>query len=206
MRALLRTLVVALVACLVGMGVAAYLLRFRNDAVPDPPAVVEKIREVAKLETLQVTTYKTVTFKPDPQATGSLAGDLLSWAKYSLLPKEGKAIVFADLSAGLDLERLTPDKLRVQGDSIQVVLPPIQTRVELRPADTLVVGSNLNSEQTMQLLDLAKRIFESEVDRDPALYEKARQSSERAIRALLITLGFREIIFVPSMSATVKPG
>jgi hypothetical protein len=188
------------------VGVATYFLRFRKNAVPDPPAVVEKIREVAQLETLQVQTYKTVTFKPDPQATGSLARDFVVSVKESLLPTEGKAIVFADLYAGLDLEHLTPDKLRVRGDSIEVVLPPVQTRVELRPADTLVVGSNLDSQQTMQLLDRAKTLFESELGRDPALHERAKRANERAIRALLITLGFREIVFVPSMPATVTPG
>jgi hypothetical protein len=31
---------------------------------------------------------------------------------------------------------------------------------------------------------------------DPQLREKARQASERAIRALLITLGYREVIFL----------
>lgn len=206
MRALIRTLVVALIACVVGMGVATYFLRFRTSTVPDPPVVVEKMREVAKLETLQVTSYKIMVFKPDPKVTGSLARDFIASAKDLVAPSEGKAVVFADLYAGLDLEHLTPDKLRVRGDSIEVVLPPVTTRVELRPADTLVVASNLDSQETMQLLDNAKVRFETELGRNPELRERARQANERAIRALLITLGFREIVFVPSMSATVAPG
>ena len=207
MRALFRTLVVALVACVVGMGVATYFLRFRkNTVVPDPPAVVEKIREVAKLETLQVTAYKIMVFKPDPQVTGSLTRDFIASAKDLVNPSEGKAIVFADLYAGLDLEHLTLDKLRVRGDSIEVVLPPVTTRVELRPADTVVVASNLDSQETMQLLERAKVRFETELGRNPELRARAQRANERAIQALLITLGFREVIFVPSMSATVVPG
>ena len=50
--------------------------------------------------------------------------------------------------------------------------------------------------QTAKLFDLAKEAFEREASADRALKDKAKQSAERAIRALLITLGFREVRFV----------
>ena len=73
------------------------------------------MREVARLETLDVSLYKKVSFEPEPQPTGSLVGDALTWAKFTLRPPRGKAIVFADVHLGLDLSRLSADSLRVGG-------------------------------------------------------------------------------------------
>jgi len=208
MRRLLRTLLFGLFTCLAGALAAAWFLELRGrQKLPDPPTIVEKVKEAARLETLDVTLYKTVSFAPDPErSTGSLARDVVSWAKFTLLPKEGKAIVFAVVHVGLDLERLDAQHLRVRGDSVEVALPPVVTAVELRPGDTVVVGSNLDSQQTMQLLELSKDLFGAQVRTDPGLQMKAKAANERAIRAMLITLGFRNVTFADAPPSAANPG
>jgi len=196
----------ALVTFSGGVGATYLLLRPPSRQLPDGPMVIERMRETARLETLEVSLYEIIHFQPDPKLRDSMVGTALEWAKFELFPKQGKAIVFATARLGLDLSRLDREHVRVQGDQVDVVLPPLQTQVELRPEDTLVVDSNLDSQQTMQLLEVAKRRFEAKLNRDQRLQEKARASSERAIRALLITLGYPNVRFVEALPPLMHPG
>src|SRR6185436_18596377 len=49
----------------VAVAVAAALLRVERLAAAEPPAVIERIREVQRLEVLEVTVHKKVTFAPE---------------------------------------------------------------------------------------------------------------------------------------------
>jgi hypothetical protein len=160
---------------------------------------VTAIREVARLETLDVRLYKKVTFTPEPTEAGSTWGDVAGWLRHTFRKPEGKAIVFADARLGLDLSRLDASKVRVDGPRVEVVLPPLEVQVALRPGETEVIGSNLDSAETARLLELAQRAFEREVEADLALRARARASAERQIRALLLTLGFTQVEFVESL-------
>ena len=193
----LGRLAVVLVAALVGAGLYAYLLATPRTLRPDPPALVEQIREVARLETLEVRLYKRVSFAPEPEPAGTVWGDVFNFVREVVAKKQGRAIVFADVSLGLELSKLTAEQLRVHGDTVEVALPPLKAQVALRPEDTEVIDSNLDSAQTAKLFELAKDAFEREVERDAKLQARARASAERQVRALLITAGFREVVFVP---------
>ena len=191
-----RALLLALVALAAGLGLGLGLrLARRAPEPPDPPAVVLKIREVARLETLDVALYKKVTFAPDPAPADSLWGDVAGWLRQSLRTPRGKAIVFADAHLGLDLARLDAAAVRVKGTEVWVALPPLRATVELRPGETEIIGSNLDSAETAKLLELARQAFEREVAADRGLRERARRAAEGQIRALLTTLGFSAVHF-----------
>jgi hypothetical protein len=181
-----------------GLGVTLVLRLVppRRAAPPDPPAVVERVREVARLEALDVSLYKKVTFAPEPSAADSLWGDVAGWLRHTFHEPRGKALVFADAHIGIDLSRLGPDALVVHGRSVDVTLPPLRVQVELRPADTEIIGSNLDSAETAHLLELARVAFENEVSADKALRARARAAAERAIRSLLLSVGFEAVRFV----------
>lgn len=179
-----------------GLGLALKFLPARAAPVPDPPAVVLRIREVARLEALDVALYKKVTFAPEPVPAGSLWGDVAGWLRHTFHAPQGKAIVFADAHLALDLERLDATGIRVTGRTVTVRRPPLRTTIVLRPGETEVIGSNLDSADTARLLELARRAFEREVQTDAALQARARASGERAIRGLLYTLGFTDVVFV----------
>ena len=205
MRRLLSMLVLCVLFAAAGAAGAFWLLRAGRPKVPDPPALVERMREVARLETLDVTLYKKVSFEPDLEEASTLPGAVWNWAKFTLRPTKGKAIVFAEVHLGMDVSRLDARSLRVQGDAVEVVLPPIQAAAELKPGETEVVGSNLDSQQTAQLLQVAKEHFEREAMADPRLQERARQSARRTLQGLLLSLGFREVRFVESLP-TIERG
>lgn len=196
---LVRSVVLLLALGLsVGAGVALVfrLLPARHPALPDPPAVALRVREVARLETLDVALYKKVTFAPEPTEADSIWGDVAGWLRHVFRKPRGKAIVFADAHLGLDLSQLGPDSVRVVGRAVEVRLPPLRAEIALRPGDTEVIGSNLDSAETARLLELARVAFLREVEADRGLRDRARASAERAIRGLLLSLGFEEVRFV----------
>lgn len=198
MRRLLAVAVVVLAAG-AGVGLGFRLAWQRPRPLPDPPAVLTQIREVARLETLQVALYKKVTHAPHPAPAESLWGDVANWALHAIRAPEGRAIVFADARLGLDLDLLTEERLRVIGRTAFVALPPMRTVIELKPGETEIIGSNLDSRDTAQLLELAKDAFAREVAADRQLQERARRSAERSVRALLLTLGFEQVTFVEQL-------
>jgi hypothetical protein len=199
MRRLASLLVLGL-AIGAGLGLALRAGR-RAPALPDPPSIVTRVREVARLETLEVALYKKVSFAPEPTEAETFWGDVSGWLRHTFRAPRGKAIVFARARLGLDLSRLDASSVRVADREVWVVLPPIQTTVELRPEETEIIGSNLDSAETARLFDLAKVAFEREVDADRALRERARASAERQVRALLVTLGFTAVHFVEALPA-----
>lgn len=183
------------VVALLGLGATTLWLRRPVDTI-DAPAVLTQMRDVARLETLEVSIYRKVAYEPAVPPSTSLAGDVLAWAKHSVAPRRGRAIVFATVHVGLDLSRLGADDVHIAGDSIEVVLPPPVVRVELLPDETEVISSNLDSMQTAALLEKGRVMLEHDALGDAALRQRARASSERALRALLTTFGFRDIRFV----------
>jgi Protein of unknown function (DUF4230) len=181
-----------------GIGLALRLARAAPEP-PDPPAVATKIREVARLETLEVSLYKKVTFAPEPAPADSLWGDVAGWLRHTFRTPRGKAIVFAVARIGLDLSRLDASSVHVKGREAVVALPPLRTTVELRPDETEIVGSTLDSAETARLFELARAAFERQVEADAALKGRARASAERQIAALLATLGFTGVRFVDAL-------
>ena len=200
------------------LAVAALLLAFalgaavvwhfahREPRLPDAPALVLKIREVARLETLDVSLYKKIDFSPDPREQGTAWGSLVQWASYTLRPPRGRAIVFAVAHLGLDLRKLDVNSLRVEGRRVEVVLPRVQTQVELRPAEVEIIGSNLSSEQTAQLFERARNAFEAEVGADKGLQERARESARQSLRSLFVGLGFTEVVYVDQLPPEPRRG
>ncbi len=204
MRNLLALTAFAL-AFVIGAGVVWHFTH-RSEALLDAPALILKVREVARLETLDVSLYKKVDFQPDPREAKTVWGAVAQWATYAVRPPQGKAIVFAVAHLGLDLRKLDVGSLRTVGRRVEVVLPPVETKVELRPAETEIIGSNLDSAQTAQLFERARNAFEAEVTADKDLQKKARSSAEQSLRSLFLGLGFSEVLFVDKLSPEASRG
>lgn len=188
-----------LLAFALGAGVVWHFTH-RPAPLPDAPAIIVKVREVARLTTLDVSLYKKIDFTPDPREQATVWSAIAQWASYSVHPPRGRAIVFAVAHLGLDLRKLDVGSLRVRGRSVEVVLPQVQTQVELKPAETEIIGSNLDSEQTAQLFERARNAFEAEAGADKALRERARESARQSLRSLFVGLGFSEVLFVDKLS------
>src|SRR5438105_6436387 len=205
MRNLTAIVIACLLAAALGAG-AVWHFAQRQKPLPAARALVVKVRQVARLQSLDVSLYKKVAFAPDPRETGSIWGDLAQWASYSLRPPRGRAIVFAEAHLALDLTKLDASSLRVSGRRVEVVLPKVEVQVELRPGEPEVIGSNLDSKQTAQLLELARTAFEREDSAHEKLKARARASAEQSLRALFAGLGFTEVAFVNELPPLAARG
>ena len=201
MRRWLTLIVVSSLACAAGGAYVFWALKLAPQRrLPDPPALVLQMREVARLTTLEVSLYKKVSFEPHPGQTDALWKDVFNWARFTLNPKKGKAIVFADAQVGFDFARLDRDSVRLSGDTVEIVLPPMEVRVELKPGETEVIGSNLDSADTAELFALAKEAFEQEVRQDAELQGRARRGAQIALEVFLRQAGFRQVRFVEAFA------
>lgn len=190
-------LVTLLVALALGAGLMWLFERSNRPPLPETPVLVERIRTTAQLEALEVSAYKKISFEPEPTPTDSLWGDVSQWARFTFRAPRGKAIVFADIRIGIDLEKLDAGSIVRTGDILTLRLPPLLTRVELKPGETEFVASNLSSDETAQLFQRAREAFQKSAESNPALQDKARSSVEKALRRLLLDTGFREVRFEP---------
>jgi hypothetical protein len=152
------------------------------------PTVVEKIRQLSRLESVEYSLDKIVeggrqsAYLPD-----FLAGDKL------LLVAHGEVI------AGIDLGQLKAADVQVNGNTVHVHLPAAQilttridnarTRVYSRTTGLLVPSDpNLESEvrQTAE-----QQIAQAALD--DGILDKARQNARTSVTALLYALGFRTV-------------
>ncbi|MFN0062951.1 MAG: DUF4230 domain-containing protein [Myxococcaceae bacterium] len=165
---------------------------------PEAPLLIERIREVARLETLEVSLHRKVSFAPDPPAlaTDGFWSELTAFAQHALRNPNARAILFADVHLTWDLSKLGPDDIAVKGDVVHVRFPQLQTHVEMRPDETEIIGSNLNSAETAEMFAKAQRAFAMQTQFDPQLRGRAERSAQQALRALLLPLGFRDVVFV----------
>src|SRR6478736_4529190 len=99
-RMLRRVLIVTLLLVIAfAAGGFAMLYARRPVYVPEPDGatLVTQMREVARLETLEVSMYKKINFEPDPKVGKTVWNDVVEWAKFAINQPKGKAIVFADV-------------------------------------------------------------------------------------------------------------
>jgi hypothetical protein len=152
------------------------------------PTVVDKIRQLSRLETVEYSLDKIVEgSRQSAYLPNFLAGDKL------LLVAHGEVI------AGIDLGQFKAGDVQVNGDIVHVHLPPAQilttridngrTRVYSRTTGVLVPSDpNLESEvrQTAE-----QQIAQASLA--DGILQKARQNAQTSVTALLYGLGFRTV-------------
>ena len=168
--------------------VAGFLTGRGPRADVSSPAVVDKIRQLSRLETVDYSIDKIVEgSRQNPYLPNFLVGDKL------LLVAHGEVI------AGVDLSQIKPADVVVDGSRVQVRLPEAQllgtridnqrTRVYSRITGLLVEADpNLESE----VRQTAEQQFTQAALSDGIL-DKARQNARASVTALLSGLGFRHI-------------
>jgi len=183
------------VAAAVVLIAAGYFLRAGLHPSPPSPTVVERLRAVNRLQVLDVTVTRKVSLQPGPKDEATLTRSLVQWAKYAVDPPSGTALVAAEAHYTIDLSRLTPADVVVIGQRVELNLPEPEVAIELAPAQTEVLVSNLDSAQTTALLEKAQGEFAHSMQNDARLKARARASAEKSLSALILALGFQEVRF-----------
>lgn len=173
---------------------------------PEPGALVERVKEVARLQTLEVHLSTTVEHVPDPKIAPTFAGQVVSWVAYNLRAKKGRALVSGVARLSLDLSQLDASAFHFTKDRVTLVVPPVRTSVDIDLERTQIVASNLNSAETAELFEKGRRSLVMQVERNEVLQQRARASAQNALRTLLTGLGFREVVFVDSFDEVEARG
>jgi hypothetical protein len=166
-------------------------------AASPSPIYIDALRDAAKLEGLEVEMHQLVTFEPDPPVPQTFGQTLAAWAKDIVDHEKGQALVFATARYMVDLGRLDDSSVEVRDRTVFVRLPPVAVTIDLKPEETVVLRSNLSPGGETALLASAKLKLESEARSNARLTARAQVSAERAIRDLILRLGYFAVNFGP---------
>lgn len=167
---------------------AAYVTGRSTGIDVTSPAVVDKIRQLSRLETVVYSLDKIVTGgRENAYIPDFLVGDKL------LLVAHGEVI------AGVDLAQLQPADVSVTGDRVKVRLPAAQvlttridngrTRIYSRTTGLLVSADpNLESE-----VRVAAEQQIAQAALSDGILDKARENARASVTALLYGLGFHTV-------------
>lgn len=158
--------------------------------LPDPVTIVNEVRSLARLETIQYSIEKVITAETGQGAFGFLFGDRL------LFVAHGTVI------AGIDLGQLTSQDLRLDGNVLTVQLPEPEIFVATLDNDKSYVYDRqkglLNSGAT-DLETKARQVAEEEITKaaiSDGILSEAKLNGENYLARLFKTLGYQDVIFI----------
>lgn len=158
--------------------------------LPDPVTIIHNVRALARLETIQYSVEKVITAENRQGPFGFLFGDRL------ILVAHGIVI------AGVDLEKLGPQDLRLENGVLYVTLPNPDIFIATLDNEKSYVydrDTGLLTRGDINLETSARQAAEKEIE--IAAYEdgillQARQNAENYLYRLLRDLGYPEVIFI----------
>jgi hypothetical protein len=190
------TLILALLLVIVSVAAGAGLVYLIwNPTQPDEPAVVEGIQRLNELATVKYTTQVLVTEEENTEIFRQPLPEFLTGEKVLL-------VAVGEVEAGVDLDELGPEDVRVTGDTVYIDLPAARildssldedkTRVYDRDRGVLKFRGNDD------LIEEARREAEHrmvEAARDNDILTKAQDNAEASISNLVTSLGYDEVRF-----------
>jgi len=174
----------------------AQILNPTPTIIPNPATIIHEVRSLARLETIQYTLEKVITAEQGQDQLGFLFGDRL------LFVGHGTVI------AGVDLARLRPEDMWVEGQVLYVRLPPAEIFVvDLDNEKSYVYDrdTGLLNRGNIDLERSARQAAEKEIYNaalDDGILEQAQQNAEAYMSRMLRGLGYQDVIFV---EATPQP-
>ena len=165
------------------------LLNPTPTVIPDPVTIIREVQSLARLETIQYTVEKVITAEINQGVFGPLFGDRL------LFVAHGYVI------AGVDLEKLKSDDLRLDGDVLYVTLPEAEVFVATLNNDDSYVydretGILRKSDQNLETT--ARQAAEEEILNaalEDDILQQAQQNAEVYLERLFNSLGYLRVVF-----------
>ena len=170
----------------------ADLLHPTPTIIPDPITIVREVRTLARLETIQYSIEKVITAEVGQGAFGFLIGDRL------LFVAHGYVI------AGVDLEKLGPNDITIDGETVYVKMPEAEVFVATLDNEKSYVydrTQGILSQGDTDLETNARRVAEQEIERaavEDGILKLANQNAEYILAKLIVSLGYKEVVFETS--------
>ncbi len=157
--------------------------------LPDPITIVHEVRSLARLETIKFSLEKIITAETRQGVFKWLVGDRL------ILVAHGQVI------AGIDLEKLDPEALKVRGGVLYVQLPDPEIFVVAIDNEKSYIydrDTGIFTHGEVNLESEARRAAEIEIENsalEDGILELAEKNAESYLGGLFRELGFPDVIF-----------
>lgn len=158
--------------------------------LPDPITIIHDVRSLARLETIQYSLEKVIVAESGQGAFGFLFGDRLLF------------IAHGSVIAGIDLEKMEPEDLRVEEGVLYVQLPAAEVFVAVLDNDkSYIYDRELGAltKGNQQLETEARQVAEAEILASALqdnILDQAQINAENFLYRLFLDLGFPDVIFV----------
>ncbi len=173
--------------------------------IPDPVTIINDVKSLARLETIQYSIEKVITAESGQGQFGFLFGDRL------LFVAHGTVI------AGIDMSKITSQDMRLEGDVLHVTLPQPEIFVATLDNDKSYVYDRQTGILRQQQVDLetqARQVAEQEIAKaalEDGILQTAGDNAENYLRSFFESLGYDQVTFEFSGTpaapgATVIPG
>ena len=169
--------------------------------IADTPSVVVAIREIAQLVTASFFEEKAMVEKKTNDMVDNVVLNFIAAKakkENGLVSDELCLIAKGQVKAGYDLKKIGESDIQVMGKTLQIHLPEAEILdVIINPKgwDFYVEDGTWSDEQIAAIKRKAKdAIYQDALD--SKILEKATASGEKKIRALMMSLGFNEVIIV----------
>ncbi len=157
--------------------------------LPDPVTIINQIRPLARLETIQYSVEKIITAETGQEVFGPLFGDRLLFVAHGLV------------IAGVDLSELSADDLKVNNGILEIKLPEAEIFVATIDNEKSYVydrDTGIFRRPDEDLETLARQAAEEEIRQaavGDGILDQARLNAEVFLERLMDDLGFEEVIF-----------
>ncbi len=167
----------------------AQILHPTPTILPDPVTVIQGVRSLARLETIQYSVEKVITAETNQGPFGFLFGDKLILVAHGII------------IAGVDLEKLTPEDMQLRNGALYVRLPDSEIFLTTLDNDKSYVynrDTGLLTHGNINLESDARRAAEDEIEKaalEDGILEQAQKNAENYLYRMLRDLGYPEVIF-----------
>lgn len=157
--------------------------------LPDPVTIVHDVRSLARLETIQYSMEKVITAQVGQENLPALFGDKLLF------------VAHGEIIAGVDLAKIHPDDIHVEGSVLYVRLPEAEIFVSHLDNEKSYVydrETGLLTHGDVNLETEARRAAEAELTKSAladGILDQAKINAENYLSRLLRGLGYPEVIF-----------
>jgi hypothetical protein len=168
----------------------ALVLHPTPTVVPDPVTVINQVRSLARLETIQYSVEKVISAETGQGSLAILFGDKLLFVAHGVV------------IAGIDLEKLGPKDMWAENNVLYVRLPEPELFIATLDNDKSYVydrTTGLLTHGDINLETTARRAAEEEIEKaaiEDGILEQAGKNAESFMYRLLRDLGYMEVIFV----------
>ena len=170
----------------------ANLLHPTPTVIADPVTIIHDVRSLARLETIQYSVEKVITAEIGQGTFDFLFGDKLLFVAHGIV------------IAGIDMEKLGPENLKLEGEVLYVTLPTAEVFIATLDNEKSYVYDRNTGALThgdTNLETTARQAAEAEIYKaalEDGILDLAQQNAEFFLEKFFDALGYPDVVFLNS--------